>query len=148
MSESSKNHATTPSVAIARPAAAATIHSELSSSLEKANLIPSPFLARRNRTYSATRSATEGPTLQGVLVSFCKARGHGFIQPAEPENSGEKKSQLFLHISDVNSEYVPMEGDKVTYKLAPIPPTFEKFQAVEVEILNLDTAKHHRWNQE
>jgi len=112
------------------------------SSPEKSHFIPSPFLTRRNRTFSATRSANEGPSYHGVCASFSQARGHGFIQPDEEE----KGKVIFLHVSDVDSEYVPLPGDKVSYKLAPIPPKMEKFQAVEVQIVNFDPSKHHRWN--
>ena len=58
---------------------------------------------------------------------------------------------LFMHVSDIESEYVPMPGDRITFKLTRIPPKNEKFQAVEVRIVGLcldeKNAHHHvRWD--
>lgn len=102
--------------------------------------VPSPFMTRRNRTISASKSADEGPQYEGVCVSFSQSAGHGFIQP-----EGEQE-KIFLHVSDVDGDYVPIPGDKITYKLAPIPPKMQKFQAVQAQIVNLDPSKHHQWN--
>ena len=37
--------------------------------------------------------------------------------------------ELFMHISDIEGEYVPRKGDAVSYRACPIPPRFEKLQA-------------------
>uniref|UniRef100_A0A8C4QA55 Cold shock domain containing C2, RNA binding a n=1 Tax=Eptatretus burgeri TaxID=7764 RepID=A0A8C4QA55_EPTBU len=103
-------------------------------------LLPSPLPTRRTRTYSETARATAGPTFHGICKSFCRSKGHGFIRPAEGTED------IFVHISDIEGEYVPTEGDDVTYKLCSIPPKHKKVQAVEVNIIHLapDTL-HETW---
>jgi len=54
-------------------------------------------------------------------------------------------ANLFVHISDVEGPHVPRRGDKVMYKLCPIPPKFDKVQAVQVEIVEMTGEKHSRW---
>ena len=40
-----------------------------------------------------------------------------------------------------------MEGDEVTYKVCPIPPKNQKFQAVDVMITHLNPGtKHETWS--
>lgn len=52
-----------------------------------------------------------------------------------------------MHISDIEGEYVPVEGDEVTYKMCPIPPKNQKFQAVEVILTHLSPhTKHETWS--
>lgn len=47
----------------------------------------------------------------------------------------------------VEGEYVPVEGDEVTYKMCSIPPKNEKLQAVEVVITHLAPGtKHETWS--
>ena len=55
---------------------------------------------------------------------------------------------LFLSLSSsVEGEYVPVEGDEVSYKVCSIPPKFEKVQAVEVTITHLNPgSKHETWS--
>ncbi|XP_051877871.1 calcium-regulated heat-stable protein 1 [Pristis pectinata] len=104
-------------------------------------LIPSPLPTRRTRTTSATARAAEGPVFKGICKCFSRSKGHGFITPADggPE--------IFVHISDVEGEYVPMEGDEVSYKVCFIPPKNEKKQAVEVVITHLAPGtKHETWS--
>lgn len=102
---------------------------------------PSPLPTKRNRTYSATVRARSGPVFKGVCKNFSRSQGHGFIRPA---HGGE---DIFVHISDVEGEYVPMEGDEVTYKVCPVPPKNLKVQAVEVVITNLTPGtKHETWS--
>ncbi|KAB0402822.1 hypothetical protein E2I00_020132 [Balaenoptera physalus] len=49
--------------------------------------------------------------------------------------------------SAVEGEYVPVEGDEVTYKMCSIPPKNEKLQAVEVVITHLAPGtKHETWS--
>lgn len=71
---------------------------------------------------------------------FSRAKGHGFITPVDGG------SDIFVHISDIEGEYVPMEGDEVSYKMFPIPPKNMKMQAVEVTITHLKPGtKHETW---
>ncbi|XP_018428880.1 PREDICTED: calcium-regulated heat-stable protein 1 [Nanorana parkeri] len=112
-----------------------------SSSPIRGHLIPSPLPTRRTRTFSATARASEGPVYKGVCKCFSRSKGHGFIIP---EDGGPN---VFLHISDIEGEYVPVEGDEVTYKLCTIPPKHEKRQAVEVVITHLAPGtKHETWS--
>ncbi|XP_076075045.1 calcium-regulated heat-stable protein 1-like isoform X1 [Mytilus galloprovincialis] len=104
-------------------------------------LIPSPIPTRRNRTYSQSEKAKEGPTLKGKVEEFCRQKGHGFIIPED--GSGH----IFVHISDIDGEYVPKAGDDVTYKRIKIPPKFEKMQAVHVQITHLAPGvSHETWS--
>ncbi|XP_030337100.1 calcium-regulated heat-stable protein 1 isoform X1 [Strigops habroptila] len=104
-------------------------------------LIPSPLPTRRTRTFSATVRASEGPVYKGVCKCFCRSKGHGFITPADGG------PDIFVHISDIEGEYVPVAGDEVTYKMCTIPPKNEKLQAVEVVITHLAPGtKHETWS--
>ncbi|XP_032816788.1 calcium-regulated heat-stable protein 1 [Petromyzon marinus] len=104
-------------------------------------LLPSPLPTRRSRTYSAAARAAAGPSYRGVCKFFCRSKGHGFITP---EGGG---ADIYVHISDVEGEYVPVEGDEVCYKLCCIPPKMEKHQAVEVSIIHLAPgSKHETWS--
>lgn len=78
---------------------------------------------------------------KGVCKFFSRSKGHGFIRP---EDGGP---DLFVHISDIEGEYVPVEGDEVTYKVCNTPPKLEKKQAVEVAITYLAPGtKHETWS--
>ncbi|XP_018922125.2 cold shock domain-containing protein C2-like [Cyprinus carpio] len=101
----------------------------------------SPLPTKRTRTYSASVRAKSGPVFKGICKNFSRSQGHGFIRPS---HGGE---DIFVHISDIEGEYVPMEGDEVTYKVCPVPPKNLKFQAVEVVITNLSSGrKHETWS--
>ncbi|KAL0617433.1 Calcium-regulated heat-stable protein 1 [Plecturocebus cupreus] len=114
---------------------------ERSPSPLRGNVVPSPLPTRRTRTFSATVRASQGPVYKGVCKCFCRSKGHGFITPADGG------PDIFLHISDVEGEYVPVEGDEVTYKMCSIPPKNEKLQAVEVIITHLAPGtKHETWS--
>ncbi|XP_034046795.1 calcium-regulated heat-stable protein 1 [Thalassophryne amazonica] len=114
---------------------------ERSLSPTKGFLIPSPLPTRRTRTCSATARAAQGPVFTGVCKCFCRSKGHGFITPSDGG------SAIFVHISDIEGEYVPVEGDEVSYKLCSIPPKNEKVQAVEVKITHLNPgSKHETWS--
>lgn len=103
--------------------------------------LPSPLPTKRTRTYSATVRARSGPVYKGVCKNFSRSQGHGFIRPTR---GGE---DIFVHISDIEGEFVPMEGDEVTYKVCPIPPKNQKIQAVEVVITHLNPGtKHETWS--
>ncbi|KAJ1097937.1 hypothetical protein NDU88_003053 [Pleurodeles waltl] len=107
----------------------------------RGHLIPSPIPTRRTRTFSASVRASEGPMYKGICKCFCRSKGHGFITPADGG------PDIFLHISDIEGEYVPTEGDEVTYKLCTVPPKNEKIQAVEVVITHLAPGtKHETWS--
>ncbi|XP_042170171.1 calcium-regulated heat-stable protein 1-like [Oncorhynchus tshawytscha] len=81
--------------------------------------------------------AAEGPSFSGVCKCFSRTKGHGFITPAD---------DIFVHISDIEGEYVPMEGDEVSYKVCSIPPKCQKIQAVDVTITHLNPgSKHETW---
>ncbi|KAJ6658999.1 hypothetical protein lerEdw1_019636 [Lerista edwardsae] len=103
--------------------------------------LPSPLPTKRTRTYSATARASAGPVYKGVCKQFSRSQGHGFITP---ETGTE---DIFVHVSDIEGEYVPVEGDEVTYKICPIPPKNQKFQAVEVVLTHLAPhTKHETWS--
>lgn len=76
----------------------------------------------------------------GKVKSFCRSKGHGFI------TRDEDGQDLFVHISDIEGEYVPLPGDEVQYKLCPIPPKFEKNQAIHVNIINFTPEVHLKWD--
>lgn len=102
--------------------------------------LPSPIITRRTRTESITNRALQNPVETGKIKDFCRSKGHGFITP----DSGEPA--VFVHISDVEGCYVPLPGDEVKYRLCPIPPKFEKNQAVHVEIVHLTPEVHLQWD--
>ncbi|XP_056308956.1 cold shock domain-containing protein C2 [Danio aesculapii] len=103
--------------------------------------LPSPLPTKRTRTYSATVRANAGPVFKGACKDFSRSQGRGFIRPA---HGGD---DIFFHISDIEGEYVPVEGDEVTYKVCPIPPKNVKVQAVEVTLTHLKAgAKHETWS--
>lgn len=88
-----------------------------------------------------TARASAGPVFKGVCKQFSRSQGHGFITP---ENGSE---DIFVHVSDIEGEYVPVEGDEVTYKMCPIPPKNQKFQAVEVVLTQLAPhTPHETWS--
>ncbi|XP_067859286.1 calcium-regulated heat-stable protein 1 [Heptranchias perlo] len=104
-------------------------------------LIPSPLPTRRTRTVSATARAAEGPVFKGICKCFSRSKGHGFITPADGG------PDIFVHISDIEGEYVPMEGDEVSYKVCSIPPKNQKIQAVEVVITHqAPGTRHETWS--
>jgi len=74
-----------------------------------------------------------------MMTYFCRSRGHGFIK------DDDDGCDHFVHVSDIESDFVPMKGDKVSYRLCPIPPKFEKCQAVNVQIVKMSPVHHKRW---
>ncbi|KAI2666908.1 Cold shock domain-containing protein C2 [Labeo rohita] len=107
-----------------------------------------PFLREGSRVWERaalqpgeTVRANAGPVFKGMCKNFSRSQGHGYIRPA---HGGE---DIFVHISDIEGEYVPVEGDEVTYKVCPIPPKNVKVQAVEVIITHLKPGtKHETWS--
>jgi cold shock CspA family protein len=116
------------------------LHLSVSPSVGRNFQIPSPIITKRTRTYSTSERAASNPIETGKVKSFCRNKGHGFIKP---DSGGQ---ELFLHISDIEGEYVPREGDEVSYRLCPIPPKNDRVQAVHVHILNLCPETHERWD--
>lgn len=116
--------------------------SSLGSSFEESSsfLLESTLLPRRIRTASVCERI-KGDTQSGTVTYFCKSRGHGFIRPSQNETE-----EHFVHVSDVESEFVPLKGDQVCFRLCPIPPKFEKCQAVNVTITKMSTQSHKRWD--
>ncbi|KAK6637998.1 hypothetical protein RUM44_008422 [Polyplax serrata] len=102
--------------------------------------LPSPIITRRTRTNSTSARALENPLEKGKVKMFCREKGHGFIKS---DRTGE---DIFVHISDIEGEYVPLSGDEVEYRLCPIPPKYEKTQAVHVNIVHLTPEVHVKWN--
>jgi hypothetical protein len=45
----------------------------------------------------------------------------------------------------IEGEYIPLSGDEVSYRICSIPPKYEKYQAIHVQITNLTPSVHHRW---
>merc|ERR1712179_343791 len=125
--------------------------SDSASSLEESSLV-STLLPRRVRTASVCERIKEG-TQTGTVTYFCKSRGHGFIRPNDyqPERGETLHSrggagEHFVHVSDVESDFVPLKGDKVSYRLCPVPPKFERYQAVTVHITRMTEVPHKRWD--
>ncbi|XP_037074052.1 cold shock domain-containing protein CG9705-like [Pollicipes pollicipes] len=105
--------------------------------------MPSPLITRRTRTQSTSDRGMRNPDQSGTIVSFCRTKGHGFIRPDEPR-PGEPL--IFVHVSDVEGEYIPVKEDRVTFRLCQIPPKMERSQAIHVRIINFCHTKHHKWN--
>lgn len=64
------------------------------------------FLSRVVIMYNGFQSTPQ----QGTVSYFCRSRGHGYIRG---EESGEEH---FVHVSDIESEFVPMKEDKVSFR--------------------------------
>ena len=101
-----------------------------------------PVTTKRTRTLSQSERAALGETFHGKIVSFCRQKGHGFIQPNEPSDA----EPIFVHITDIDGEFVPHADDVVTYKKIPCPPKEQKFQAVHVKIINFSPGRHETWS--
>ena len=58
-------------------------------------------------------------------------------------------TNFFQWISSIDGDYVPKEGDVVSYKTHLIPPKNEKMQAVHVEIVQpAEGVKHETWDSD
>lgn len=53
---------------------------------------------------------------------------------------------LYFLFCSIEDEYIPLPGDRVKYQLCPIPPKFEKYQAVHVNIVDLKLGLHKKWD--
>lgn len=56
------------------------------------------------------------------------------------------EGEHMVHVSDVESDFVPLKGDQVSYRLCPVPPKFERCQAVSVQITKMVELPHKRWD--
>lgn len=111
----------------------------------RVGLAPNYFTTRRTRTLSTTARIDDAELVSGTVSAFSRTKGHGFL------NSDEDGKQEFFHVSDVVSQIVPKEGDVVKYRVIPIPPKYEKYQAVQVTIMNeekLLTEGRTTWSSE
>jgi len=113
--------------------------SSIGSSFEDSSfLLENTLIPRRSRT-SSISERIKSETQNGTVTYFCRSRGHGFLR----DDHGEEH---FVHVSDIESDFVPMKGDKVSYRLCPIPPKFERSQAVNVQITQMSPSTHKRWD--
>jgi hypothetical protein len=53
-----------------------------------------------------------------------------------------------MHISDIEGDIVPKEGDDVSFKRCLVPPKNEKFAAVHVHIIHQAPLAHEKWDKE
>jgi hypothetical protein len=53
-----------------------------------------------------------------------------------------------MHISDIEGDIVPKEGDDVSFKRCLVPPKNEKFAAVHVHIIRQAPLAHEKWDKE
>merc|ERR1712227_841638 len=114
--------------------------SGVGSSFEDSSLLlDNTLLPRRSRT-SSISERIKGDIQTGKVTYFCRSRGHGFLQ-------GEGGEEHFVHVSDVESDFVPQRGDRVSFRLCPIPPKFERAQAVNVQITQMTSSCHKRWDE-
>uniref|UniRef100_A0A6B2GA98 Calcium-regulated heat-stable protein 1 (Trinotate prediction) n=1 Tax=Myxobolus squamalis TaxID=59785 RepID=A0A6B2GA98_MYXSQ len=93
---------------------------------------------RRSRSNSITEKIEKLPYESGTIKSFCRSKGYGMIIPIEGSED------IFVHISEIMSDYVPRDGDFVRFKRIPIPPKNLKKQAVDVHFIHEDEARE-RW---
>ena len=54
---------------------------------------------------------------------------------------------VFMHISDIEGEYIPRKGDKVRYQVCPMPPRFDKPQGVHIQIIDFTPEIHRKWSE-
>ncbi|CAF1371516.1 unnamed protein product [Adineta steineri] len=120
-------------------------HSSSSASLSPRmnDHLPHPIIPRRERTLSQCERALQSPSYEGIIDEFCREKGHGYIRPKE------NPSQLiFVHVSDIDDDYVPKKGDLVSFKKMLMPPKNEKIMAVHIKLLHLaEGVKHESWEE-
>ena len=68
-------------------------------------MLPDIIITRRTRTISMN-GRIEEDIHEGTVRFFCRSKGHGFLR----DDVGEEH---FVHVSDIESDFVPMKGDKV-----------------------------------
>ena len=103
---------------------------------------PDRIITRRNRTTSMSERI-ESEIREGTVRFFCRSKGHGFI---DPDGDGDS-NPLFVHITDIDGEFVPRKGDRVKFRMCPMPPRFDRFQAVHAVIKDFTPEVHHKWSE-
>ncbi|CAF0887597.1 unnamed protein product [Adineta ricciae] len=107
------------------------------------HLFPPEFFPRRERTLSQCERVLQSPSYEGKIHEFCREKGFGHIQPKD--NPSEL---IFVHVSDIDDDYVPKKGDIVTFKKILMPPKNEKPMAVHIKLLHLaEGVKHESWEE-
>jgi cold shock CspA family protein len=104
--------------------------------------LPDIIITRRTRTISMS-GRIEDEVRTGTVKFFCRSRGHGFIDDDESQGG----IPVFMHISDIEGEYIPRKNDRVRYRICPMPPRFDRAQAVHIEIIDLNPDGHHKWTE-
>jgi len=121
-------------------------------------MLPDIIITRRTRTHSMN-GRIEEDVHEGTVRFFCRSKGHGFIDDDTVTAITEAKNitqnghstgmnvsiPVFMHISDIDGEYIPRKGDRVRYQTCPMPPRFDKPQAVHIQIIDFTPEVHHRW---
>ncbi len=64
--------------------------------------------------------------LKGTIVRWFRYRGFGFIDPEEGEED------IFCHISEINYEVEPLEGQEVKFE---VEPSWKGPRATNVELV-------------
>lgn len=59
--------------------------------------------------------------------------------------SKNDKCDYVMLMCSVDGEFVPREGDDVTFKKCLLPPKNEKFSAVHVKITHMAEGTHEKW---
>ena len=54
---------------------------------------------------------------------------------------------VFMHISDIEGEFIPRKGDRVRYQVCPMPPRFDKPQGVHIQIIDFTPEVHKKWSE-
>lgn len=102
--------------------------------------LPDVIVTRRTRTVSMN-GRIEDEVREGTVRFFCRSKGHGFIDDSDMYAT----HPVFMHISDIEGEYIPRKGDKVQFHQCPMPPRFDRPQAVMIQIVELTDEVHHKW---
>lgn len=98
---------------------------------------------------------------EGTVKFFCRSRGHGFIDDDDVSTSVvqvmivhdddkldfQDPYPIFMHISDIDGEYIPRRGDRVKYRVCPMPPRFDKPQGVHITIIDFTPEVHRKWSE-
>ncbi|AWP18427.1 putative calcium-regulated heat stable protein 1-like [Scophthalmus maximus] len=93
------------------------------------------------------------PAASGLQTQRPLALPHEELPRPQPSAHTQKQDLLSVRTCTVHllttlieGEYVPVEGDEMSYKVCSIPPKYEKVQAVEVTITHLNPGtKHETW---
>merc|ERR1711953_520952 len=102
--------------------------------------LPEIIITRRTRTQSMNGRIGDD-IHEGTVKFFCRSRGHGFI------DDDVDTYPVFMHISDIEGEYIPRKGDRVLYNVCPMPPRFDKPQGVGIKIIDFTPEVHKKWSE-